>query len=216
MAAEAQVVDEVSPREPERDAVVGIKPRLRIAVRGQDWTKIQFKIELSRDSFDTVTATFDQMKEPNGWAFVGLGKDEPGAIYQLREPLHDGEYQWRVFAWNGVDWVPGKTAYRFRVDATPPADVEGLQVRVDHTAGQVSLQWSPVSLDKNGRPELVSVYHVYRYERKWFFSSYGAYEIGTTEETAFVDKDEDALNGPLIFYKVTAEDAAGNETDRRH
>ena len=41
------------------------------------------------------------------------------------------------------------------------------------------------------------------------------FQIGVTDKTTFVDRDEIALKTPLVFYKVNAEDEAGNEPDRR-
>ncbi len=213
--APAQVVDEVRPLEPERGAVVGVKPALRVAVKGEDLVKMRFKIELSRDGFDTIAATFDQQKDPNGWAFTDAGWDVKGALYQVRQDLPDGTYEWRVSAWNGVDWVAGKSTSSFRVDAVPPADVDGLTMTVDRARKVIHLEWRPVQVDIEGHPELVARYHVYRYVRKWFFASYAVYEVGTTEDTAFDDRDEAAFSGNLLFYKVAAEDAAGNEQGRR-
>ena len=98
---------------------------------------------------------------------------------------------------------------------TPPADVEGVEMTIDES-GAIHLAWDPVTTDREGRPEYVSRYHVYRYYNRSFFFVIRPFEIGVTERTEFVDASDRALNTPLVFYKITAEDEAGNEPDRRY
>jgi hypothetical protein len=59
----------------------------------------------------------------------------------------------------------------------------------------------------------VARYHLYRYETSPFPPLVRAQAIGSTLEPHFVDEapDADAL---ILFYRVTAEDEAGNETGR--
>lgn len=213
--ARAQTVDKVWPGPPSSGEIVGTKPLLRVYVKGTEVHKMKFRIELSRDDFDSVDRTFDQSESPEGWAFLMYG-DEWGGIYRVKEPLPGGRWYWRTAAWNGVDWVPGKDEGSFVVDDVPPADVEGIDMRVDRAAGVVHLRWNPVSVDRDGRLETVARYRIYRYEKRSFFFSIRAFEVGTTESTTFDDTDPAALRTPLLFYKVVAEDAAGNEEGRRY
>ena len=97
----------------------------------------------------------------------------------------------------------------------PNDRVERIRMSIAPGRSAVRLEWDPVMLDERGRPELVARYHIYRYERKWTFNSFGAYEVGVTEDTFFEDRDRAALDGSPVFYKVSAEDAAGNETEKR-
>lgn len=214
-AARAQSVEDVFPMEPVNGGVMGPKGMFRLGYEGTDLGKTRFKIEISRDDFDTVAYTFDQQQDANGWAFTALG-GESGAIYRPRQPIPDGTYRWRVSAWNGLDWVPGKRTFEVKVDAVPPAPVEGLQMTVDHKNKSIRLSWLPVMTDRDGKPELVQRYHVYRYERRSFFWVVRPFEIGVVEDTLFEDRDEKAFSSPMLFYKVNAEDVAGNEPDRRY
>ncbi len=211
----AQTIEKVYPLEPPDGGTVGLKPILRIGVDGTDLGKMRFRIELSRDDFDTVAYTFDQMKSDAGWAFTGLG-GENGAMYRVKQPLKDGDYVWRVSVWNGVDWVRGKTVATMHVDGTPPADVDGLRIEINRERGTVSLSWAPVATDRDGGPERVRLYHIYRYQKKTFFFVIRPFEIGTSETTSFEDTTVKDLANTLIFYRITAEDEAGNEPDRRY
>ncbi len=213
--AHAQTVDRVFPLDPPSGATVGTRPYLKVGFEGTDLAKTRFRIELSQDSFDTIEHTFDQLADGNGWAYTALG-GESGALYMVRKPLEDGEYQWRVAAWNGVDWVPGKDDAWFRVDGVPPADVTGIDMRIDDDAKSVHLAWDPVTVDRNGRPETVVRYHIYRYAKKSMFFVIRPFRLATVESTEFEDKDRLALESPILFYKITAEDAAGNEPERRY
>ena len=94
---------------------------------------------------------------------------------------------------------------RFVVDSIPPADVEGIEMRIDRREKVVHLRWFPVTTDQQGRPERVAKYKVYRYQKKSFFFSIRAFELGETDRTWFEDKDPQALEAPLVFYKVVAE-----------
>jgi len=213
--ARAQTVDDVYPLEPADGAIVGPKPFLKIGVEGSDLPKMRFRIELSRDDFDTIAYTFDQQEERNGWAFTALGS-ESGAMYRVSRPLSNGKYDWRAAAWNGVDWVPGDTVFRLYVDSVPPADVDGLEIRWDPDSGSVHLEWDPVVTDRDGRPETVAKYNVYRYERRSIFFVSRIWWVGETEVPEFDDRSLKGRMAPLLFYKVSAQDAAGNEFDRRY
>ena len=213
-AARAQTAADVFPLAPEDGLTVGVRPTFRIGASGTDLPKLKFRIVLSRDEFDTEAYVFDQLEDPDGWVYAALG-GEFGAMYRVKKPLEDGEYEWRAEVWNGIEWLRGDTVYRLTVDGVPPADVEGLRMEVDHDRGGVVLDWDAVTTDRNGRPEYVRLYHVYRYKRRSFFFVIRPFEIATTEDTHYVDRDPEALDTSLVFYKITAEDEAGNEPERR-
>jgi hypothetical protein len=215
VAAHAQVVDDVYPLEPESDQVVGPKPIFRVGVDGRDLMKMKFRIVLSQDDFDTTSYVFDWTEDAAGWVYTALG-DEYGALYRVQKPLGDGEYQWRVDAWSGLDWVEGERTSWVTVDSIPPADVDGLEMEVDRDGAGIKLSWDPVTTDQDGAPEYVTKYHVYRYTRKSFFFVIRPFEIAETEFPRYVDRDPLALDTELVFYKITAEDAAGNEPERRY
>lgn len=212
----AQKVDDVFPYEPRDRARVGPKPSLRVGVEGLDVLQMYFRIELSRDDFDTIAYTFDQKESKDRWGYMIRGFEGPqGANFLVGDPLEDGEYEWRVSAWNGIEWVDGKLTHRLAVDAVPPADVDGLSMTVDRLEKGVALSWKPVTTDRNGAPEYVARYHIYRYTLRSFFFVIRPFRIATVDDTRFVDRDPKALAAPLLFYKITAEDDAGNEPERR-
>jgi hypothetical protein len=213
--AHGQVVDRVFPVDPPNGGSAGMRPILKIGVKGSELGKMKFRIVLSQDDFETAAYTFDQQKEAAGWAYTALG-GESGAIYRVKEALKPGKYAWKVWAWNGVEWVPGKDVFVFTVDNVPPAEVEGIRMSFDRDRGAIVLDWSPVVQDRDGRPERVAKYNVYRYERKNTFFVIRPYWIGETESTHFEDKDKKVPNSPILFYRITAVDEAGNEQDRRY
>lgn len=213
--ASAQTVDKVFPRAPSDGDTTGPRPILRIGVEGSELTKIRYKIVVSQDGFRTATATYDQLEDPSGWAFDVLD-ETPGGIFRLRQPLPGGTYDWKPFAWNGLEWIPSRQTFRFVVDDKPPAPVDGVAMTVDRQAGAVTLRWSPVVTDIDGKPERVRSYKIYRYEKRSMFFSIRYFQVGETDDTFFRDTDETVLTAPILFYKVSAEDIVGNEADRRY
>jgi hypothetical protein len=210
--ASAQVVNEVYPVGPEDRETVGPRAHFRVGVDGEDLYKIRFKIVLSQDDFETEAYVFDQLEDSNGWAFEdwdGPGGDSAhGAIYMTRKPIADGEYDWKVFAWNGVNWVEGDDVYRVYIDGIRPEPVE---IYLGHAGeGAVWIEWDPVMRDIDGNHEDVSRYHVYRWTSKQVHMMMSMWEVGRTEELDYVDDSEQGRSGSLLFYKVTAEDLAGN------
>jgi hypothetical protein len=211
----AQTIDDIELVEPEWRMQSGPRPVFRIDLEGTDLTGVKLRLIMSQDNFRTESYVFDQMKEPNGWAHTSLDEDF-GVLFVPRRPLQDGRYQWRVDAWNGIEWIEGKDYSELDIDSVPPADVEGLSIRMETDGSGIVLEWDPVTTDRNGRPEWVERYHIYRYVRRNFFFVIRPFEIGVTDETRFVDRDQVVLNTPLVFYKITAEDRAGNEPGRSY
>jgi hypothetical protein len=208
-SALAQSVEEVRPLEPEHNQTVGVRPTFRLGIEGGDLYKMRFKIVLSQDDFETEAYVFDQMEEQNGWAFENWDRGY-GAIYRTRRPIADGEYEWKVYAWNGVSWVEGDDVNRVYIDGVEPAEVE-LRMEKVRRGDRVSIRlvWDPVYVDLQGRSETVARYHVYRYTKK--FPLYARmFEIGLTDDTVFEDDSDVFAGTSMLFYKVTAEDVAGN------
>ena len=215
VAVDAQVIDDVFPLEPEGGVTVGPRPVFRVGVDGRDLIKMKFRIVLTRDDFDTEAYVFDWTEDDAGWIYTGLA-GEFGAMYRTRVPLEDGEYQWRADGWNGMEWVEGDATSWLTVDSIPPANVEGLEMSVEADGSAIRMQWEPVTIDQQGAPEYVEKYHVYRYTRKSFFFVIRPFEIAVVDFPRFVDRDPVALDTTLVFYKITAEDTAGNEPERRY
>ena len=141
--------------------------------------------------------------------------EDAGAVYLTSKPLKDGTYDWRPWAHNGIDWVEGKIACRVYIDGVAPAKID--EVRMDVSPeGQIVLDWDLVTIDLEGRPEYVTKYHVYRYKLKSMFFVVRPFRYATVDQPPFEDGNADSVVTPLVFYKVTAEDEAGNETERRY
>lgn len=205
----------LSPAEPKDGASVGKKPRFVIRAATSDVEKLRFRIEMSKDEFKTVAYTFDQLKDANGWAYTVLDDQTPGAAYFTHEVLAGGDYKWRVSSWDGLSWLPSADEYRLQIDDVPPADVEGVTMTRDASAGCVRLRWAPVTTDRDGGAERVAVYHVYRYASKGPIHPVRPFEAGTSNTLEFSDCDKNELKKPILFYRVVAEDEAGNIAGRR-
>jgi hypothetical protein len=209
-AAPLAPVDRVWPIAPVDGAVTGPRTVFEIGyeVLGDPHPRdLRFRIRLDPTHDGGRAFVFDQRSGPTGW-LVG----EPGRVlYHPRKALDDGEYHWQVAAWNGVDWVVSADRHAIRIDSVPPGEVEALHVKLDRGAGHAILEWAPVTLDRDGRPEFVERYHVYRYERGGPFRRVRVKEIAVVEQPRFVDRQVTSQGERILYYQVTAEDVAGNE-----
>lgn len=203
------------PESPADGASVGRKPRFVIRTSGPAVEKLRFRIELSINGFETVAYRFDQVKDANGWAYTSLDDGAPGAVFFTRQPIAGGDYQWRVASWDGLSWSPGDANYRIRIDDVPPADVEGVRMWRDTSTGCVRLSWAPVVTDADGNAERVDSYHVYRYASKGPTRPVRPFEIGATAALQLDDCNLEALKAPVLFYRVVAQDEAGNLPGRK-
>jgi hypothetical protein len=205
----------LAPEAPKTGAAVGKKPRFVVRIAGSDVENLRFRIELSTDEFKSTAYTFDQLKDPNGWAYTALDDGSPGAVYFTRQPLDGGAYLWRVASWDGLSWKESGDRFRLIVDDVPPADVEGVAMSRDARTGCVRITWLPVTTDRDGGAERVALYHVYRYASKGPTQPVRPFEAGTSATTDYEDCDQDALKKPILFYRVVAEDEAGNIPGRK-
>ena len=205
----------LAPETPQDGASVGKKPRFVVRAGGADIEKLRFRIELSRDDFKTTAYTFDQLKDASGWAVTALDDQTPGARYVPREPLAGGDYLWRVASWDGLSWKESADRFRVQIDDVPPADVDGVRMTRDPGGACVRLTWQPVSTDRDGRPERVAMYHVYRYAAKGPTHPIRPFEAGETTGYTLEDCDAASLEKPVLFFRVVAEDEAGNIPGRK-
>jgi hypothetical protein len=116
----------------------------------------------------------------------------------------------------GIEGAADSRALSFRVDATPPAEVQGLSMR-RQADGSLALAWKPVTEDIEGKPETVDHYAVYRYETLGTFPQGAPARVAEVRSPLFVDRRPPAragARGPL-YYKIVAVDAAGNELGLR-
>ena len=205
----------IAPEAPPDGASVGKNPRFLVRVSGSDVEKLRFKITMTRDAWKTIAYTFDQLADAAGWAVTALNDQTPGAVYVPRQPLVGGDYEWRVASWDGLSWKEGAEDFRVRIDDVPPEDVDGVRMARDPESGCVRLMWLPVTSDREGRPEHVAMYHVYRYAAKGPTHPIRPFEAGETTSLAFEDCDGASLKKAVLFYRVVAEDEAGNIPGRK-
>lgn len=208
--------EHVSPVAPENGASTGKKPRFVVSAEGADVEKLRFRIQLSADGFKSIAYAFDQKEDPQGWAVTALPGQSPAGAYFPKEPLRGGDYLWRVSSWDGLGWKDGSETFRLRIDDVPPADVEGVMLRRPPGAACVHVEWRPVTVDRDGRPEQIAQYHVYRYAAKGAMQPIRPFEAGRTPTLQFEDCDAETAASPILYYKVVAEDTAGNIPGRRY
>lgn len=209
----AQDPQRAEPADPPDGAVTGSRPVFQIEYSGIEDSALRearFRIEISTDDFRGTEYVFDQRERASGWV-----PGEPGRmVYRPRLPLADGSYEWRAARWNGLRWVSGLKTSEFRVDTVPPEDVDGLTLSRGPDGG-VELRWRAVTADREGGTEHVARYHVYRYAAGPPFRVARHHEIGSTQDLELLDNLAGTVEARLIFYRVTAEDLAGNEPLRR-
>jgi hypothetical protein len=209
----AQTPLQVFPLGPRDDAVVGPFVLFRVGYRGiadDQLRQARFRIELRGVDDPDRSFVFDQRRHGRGWT--------PGApglmLYRPARPLPDGSYRWTVAVWDGVDWKRDDQQPRLRVDSVPPAEVEDLIVRYDAQRRVLELEWDPVALDREGGPEYVRLYRVYRYARADRTPRIEPFEILETD----YPEAEIPVSGPeqaeVWYFRVTAVDMAGNEAGR--
>jgi len=98
-------------------------------------------------------------------------------------------------------WHAPAHLYSFRVGSTAPAAVADLTI--DLSAGDLLLDWSPVTIDGYGNPVMVDQYYVYR-DTEGFFGP-GSDPFDSTAATSYLD-DSGATGdtGTNYTYAVTA------------
>jgi len=76
--------------------------QLKLSTTDPDHQRLRFKIEILQNG--QVVQTFDQTKDTSGWdkAFYASGETATLTISQLPS----GTYQWRAYAFDGIEWSP--------------------------------------------------------------------------------------------------------------
>lgn len=206
----AQIPD---PLEPADGAVTGPRPVFKLSLAAADVapgnaTRLMIEIAPVRDR--AAAERYERPAGGSGW----LPGEDGTVLFRPPRPLPDGEYTWIVARWNGVNWDESGIRRRLRVDSIAPADVEGLDIRRDLQRKTVRISWRPVTLDRQGGSEFVARYHVYRFPTASSTPQARPYLVASTEATSLTLPVEEADEIPLWFYRVTAEDLAGNEAGR--
>ncbi len=210
----AELPDRAFPISPDHQSVVGGRPVFSIgyaASEDLEQRELRFRLTLAPTGNTGRTLVFDQRERRRGW----LPGEGDSYIFRPFRPVPDGSYRWRVEFWSGVEWIGGGDSHELTIDSVPPAEVTDLQVRADRELGGMILEWQPVAADRDGRPEFVRRYHIYRYEQRPFFSGALKNEVGVSELPRFEDRTPLPDGLEILYYRVAAEDLAGNEAGKR-
>lgn len=212
-AAQPPRVEHAAAVFPGEGDAVGSRPLFRIAYAPPDLAarEIELRIALSGEGLPRLLST--ERRGDGDW----LPGEAGLVLFRPRRALRDGVYDWRVERWDGVAWRPEEDGpRRFRVDTVAPAAVEGLRVEpLAPPRDGVRLAWNPVGQDEAGGPEWVARYRVYRFVHAPQRRAAALDEIGTTVEPWFVDEPQPGGDNDRVFYRVVAEDAAGNVSGRQ-
>jgi len=123
------------------------------------------------------------------------------SFYYVRVTQTDGHQ-----AWGSPIWVD-----RTAPDTTPP--LGPVKLRVSKDGNDAYLDWPKVTKDTAGNIENVSFYRIFRGTTPDFTPDRTGFtnQIGTSTKSRY--RDSSALSGTTnYFYRVTAVDAAGNES----
>jgi len=217
---------------------------VNLRVEGRCEELLQPAIQVTRDDWKSVERTWSRKDSPLGWRQES-GDAEIAIAFRPPEALDEDTWQWRARVQAGGVPTESARGAAFRVDVTPPAEIENLtlQRRAD---GSVLLRWDPVTQDVEGRPETIDHYVVYRYERRGTFPQGPLVKVGESRAPSYVDRrgvaakagaaKERADEAPLlqpepppraatgrsatggsstIYYKIVGVDLAGNELGMR-
>ncbi|GEM_PF-3278975 len=96
---------------------------------------------------------------------------------------------------------------RINVDITPPMDVQGLHNNIDQTdANQIALTWSA-----NAVSDSVHFYKIYRKGRDE--TSWRLLSTVNANTLSYIDRSFTPLDSTFVYYRVTAIDWVGNESE---
>lgn len=173
------------PLVPAEAATVGPRPVFRFSAPSGWVTEGGAIIELSRDHWKSIERAWDIRISRRGWETPPEPLDRNGA-FRCMESLPEGAWEWRVRASEGTIDADAPRVLSFMVDATPPAEIEGLRLQ-HRDDGSILLSWEPVIYDVDGKPETVAHYVVYRYRVRGIFRQVPPMEIGRTKAPSFLD-----------------------------
>jgi hypothetical protein len=221
-------------------SVVPARPLFLVTARVEgDCDGLAPAIQISHDGWKSIDRTWSQKESPLGWR-VEPSDTEVAIAFRPPEGLDEELWQWRARVMAGGVLSESPRASGFRVDVTPPAEIEGLHLQ-RRPDGAVLLRWDPVALDVEGRPDLVDHYVIYRYDRRGTFPQGPLVRIGESRAPTWIDRKPAAGGQGIsevpppskggaqgqdpsrrgkraseppaatIYYKVVAVDVAGNE-----
>ena len=176
----------ISAPSPVDGMTVGPRPVFRFTVRGTVDADARAVIELSRDRWKTVERTWDATASQRGRE-PRLYAEGSGGVFPAPEALPEGSWEWRVRL--SQDGAPPESAKAgsFKVDATPPAEIEGLRVQ-RRPDDSILLSWEAVESDMDGRPETIDHYAIYKYDSRGTFPQAPLARLGQTQSLSFLDR----------------------------
>jgi len=169
-----------------------------------DGDSLHFKVELDNDgTFGANTLIFESSKDTTGFNPTHPVQEGQGnASYTMQTALSEGEWWWRVLAWDGQIYSPPSEAWSFTINL-PPNPPQNLFAVPGNR--QITLSWSP-----NTEPDM-SYYVVYR-------SQHSVVKPSSTDSVASVNhpnstySDSSLTNGLTYYYRISAVDTFNNES----
>lgn len=158
---------------------------MRVRVEG-DCDNLATTILATRDDWKTVEKTWSPRDSSLGWR-QETGDAEVAIAFRPPEALEEDAWQWRARVQTGGVPTESPRASSFKVDVTPPAEIEGLRLQ-RRPDGGIALGWDPVTQDVEGRPETIDHYVVYRYDRRGTFPQGMLVKIGESRTPSFIDR----------------------------
>ena len=173
--------------EPAEGRTVGPRPVFRFTSKGGVKPDGHAVIEISRDRWKSLDHVWDSNDSPRGWSLPGPLEPWDGS-FRCPQALMEGSWEWRVRLSLGEGAAADTSRpAAFRIDATPPAEIEGLKLQ-HRSDGAIALTWEPVLYDVEGKPETVDHYVIYRYSARGIFPQAAPMKIGESRGASFVDR----------------------------
>jgi hypothetical protein len=102
---------------PANNVTVTELPAFTLSATDPDGDMLRYKIEVSRDNFQTVAKVFDQAQDAFGWSKPLYTSGETASFTPApTTSLPAGKLYWRAFAFDGISWSEASEAEVFVYD----------------------------------------------------------------------------------------------------
>ena len=119
------------------------RPTFNMTTNDVNNDQVQYRIEISKDNFNTILMVYNQSADQSGWTKMNYNSNE-NALYTVKvgEELSDNvKYYWRAYAWDGTGWSFSSITRNFTVDAKPPTPLT-----ISINSGKNATNTRPVTL----------------------------------------------------------------------
>src|SRR5262249_35153633 len=183
---------------PAQGDTVGGHPLFLLSVRVEGMCDdISPVLQASHSDWPTIEHSWSFKASPRGWRRES-SDSEIAIAFRPPEAMEEETWQWRARVQADGVSTESARASSFKVDVTPPAEIEGLHLQT-RSDGAVLLRWDPVTQAIQGRPESVDRDVIYRYDRRGTFPQGPLVRVGESHTTAYI-----ARRGTAADKKPTA------------